>query len=390
MQMNKESAVRISALLVAITGIMLVAQTPASAQIDTIWRAGARVNVVASDHRDVWAAGAIVSVRGTVLNEVWAAGAEVDVDAIANGDMWAAGAIASVKGGSAKNLYVVGARVSIDARVGGKLSAAGARVIVGPRTEVRGDTRLAGADIVFAGTSGGPVTLYGDSVQIDGRIAGDLHVRARSVTVGKGAVIDGSALFETLNEPLIEEGATLRGRQTVTLPKPRKIEGEQIVGVLVAIILFGVGAGFVLGLILLIVARGFVERTIDLMRLGPGRSVLVGVGVLILVPLAAIAVMATVIGIPVGLVALLAFPLLLFTGSVLGAFGLSDWVLNRGREERSFIGRIALLLAGLLALTVIGLIPVLGFLTWLLAVTLGLGAFWQAFRSPRPVGTAVA
>jgi hypothetical protein len=54
------------------------------------------VNVTASDHANVSAAGAIVSVRGTVRKDLRAAGAEVDVDARA-AEMHVLGAVVSVK-----------------------------------------------------------------------------------------------------------------------------------------------------------------------------------------------------------------------------------------------------------------------------------------------------
>jgi cytoskeletal protein CcmA (bactofilin family) len=316
-----------------------------------------------------------------VKNEIRAAGAEVDVEANAGRDLWAVGAIVSVVGEAKGDMYAAGARVSIDARVGGKLSVAGARVLIGPRTEVTGVTRVAGADVVFAGTSRGAAELYGDSVQINGRIMGDLRVRARSVSLGKGAVVDGNAVFETLDEPQIDVGATVRGRQTVTMPVPYQVDRRSVLAALGFAVLFGVGAGFVLGLILLIAARPFVERGVAAMRAAPVRSGLIGVAVLFLVPIVAALIMVTVVGIPIGLLILLAFPLAVSTGLVLASLGLADRLMNRGRTERTFWGRVGYLIVGLLILTVIGLIPVVGFVVGVLALVVGLGAFWQALRN---------
>ncbi|HJY83890.1 MAG TPA: hypothetical protein VKK81_22735 [Candidatus Binatia bacterium] len=51
--------------------------------------------------------------------------------------------------------------------------------------------------------------------------------RARSVTVGKTALIDGAVVFETFGDPVIEEGATVRGRQTVTLPRNQCLQSHR-------------------------------------------------------------------------------------------------------------------------------------------------------------------
>jgi hypothetical protein len=348
--------------------------------MDDIWRAGARVAVVASEHHDVWVAGAVVSVRGIVDHELSAAGAEVDVDVTTKGDARLAGAIVSVKGRIEKDLYVAGARLNVDAKVGASLKAAGARLIIGPQSEIEGPMRIAGADAVFAGNGRGSAEIYGDSVQIDGRIGGNLLVRARSVTIGKTAVLEGDAVFETLDDPHIEDGATLRGRQTVTLPRPGPRDLWSIAKGLTAVVLFGIGAGLILGLILLIGARPLVERTILQIRDAPFRSLLIGLAVLILVPLIAVFLMVTVIGIPVGLLTLLAFPLLLLVAWAVATLAVADWLFNRGRAEYSLGGRLLLLLAGLVVVTLIGIVPVLGVLVWLLVILLGLGALWQAPR----------
>jgi cytoskeletal protein CcmA (bactofilin family) len=354
--------------------------TPALAQFDDIWRMGARVNATASDHNNLWAAGAVVTVRGSVKNDIMAAGAELDIDATAGRSLWAGGAIVSVAG-QAQDLYVVGGRATVDTRVGGKLSVAGARVVIGPRTEVAGVTRVAAAEVVFSGSSRGAAEFYADTVQINGRIAGNLRVRARSVSLGKGAIVDGDAVFETLDEPQIDVGATIRGRQTVTMPMRHQVDRRNVFVTTGAAVLFGVGAGLVLGIILLLAARPFVERGIDAIREAPVRSAFVGLAVLILVPLVASLIMVTIVGIPIGLLILLAFPLAVSVGLVLAALGLADRILNRDRMERSGWSRFVALLVGVVILAVVGLIPVLGFVVGIIALLVGLGAFWHAMRN---------
>jgi cytoskeletal protein CcmA (bactofilin family) len=360
--------------------VLASAATPAVAQFEDIWRVGARVHATASDHNNLWAAGAVVAVRGSVKNDIWAAGAEVDVDATAGKSLWAAGAIVSVTG-QAQDMYVMAARATVDARVNGKLSMGAARLIVGRGTEVRGITRLAGAEVVFSGTSRGAAEIYADTVQINGRVAGNLRVRARSISLGKGAIVDGDAVFETLDEPQIDVGATIRGRQTVTIPMRQQVDRRSTIVTLGAAVLFGVGAGLVLGIILLLAARPFVERGIDTIREAPVRSAFVGLAVFILIPLVASLIMVTIVGIPIGLLILLAFPLAVAIGLVLSAFALADRILNRDRMERSTGGQFVSLLVGVIILAVIGLIPVLGFVVGVLALLIGLGAFWQAMRN---------
>ena len=359
----------------------LALEPPARPPGDDIWRAGADISVAADNHYDVWVAGALAVVRGVVAHELHAAGAELDVDTTTRGDAYVVGAIAAVAGSYGHDLYVGGARVSIDARVAGALKAGGARVLVRPGTDVAGPTQIAGADVRFAGTSHGKTEIAGDTVVIDGHIGGDLMVRARSVTIGKTAVIDGNVTFQSFNQPVIVQGAVIRGRKTSTLPHPQvsRFEAAQA---LFGLVLFSIAAGFMAGLILLISRRAFVERAVNRLRNRPGHSFGLGVLIFILVPVIAVILMVTIIGIPTALLILLALPLLWLTATVIAAFTMGDFLVNRVPRQRGFFGEIWQLIVGLVVLSIIGIIPYIGFLTWLAALLVGLGAFWQALKAP--------
>ena len=361
----------------------LALKTPPRPPGDDIWRAGADINVVSDNHHDVWAAGALAVVRGLVAHELHAAGAELDVDTTTIGDAYVAGAIAAVAGSYGHDLYVAGARVSIDARVAGALKAGGARVLVRPQTDIAGPTQIAGADVRFAGTTHGKTEIVGDTVVIDGHIGGDLIVRARSVTIGKTAVIDGNVTFQSFNDPVIVKGAVIRGRKTMTLPHPQvsRFEAAQA---LFGLVLFSIAAGFMAGLLLLVSRRAFVERAVDRLRNRPGHSFGLGVLIFILAPAIAVLLMVTIIGIPTALLLLLALPLLWLVGTVIAAFTMGDFLVNRVPRPRGFFGELWALIVGLVVLSIIGIIPYVGFLTWFAALLVGLGAFWQALKAPSP------
>ncbi len=356
-------------------------RTPTQLPDADIWRAGTQINVVADNHYDVWAAGALTNVRGIIAHELHAAGADVDVDTDTRGDAYVAGAIVSVAGNYGHDLYAAGARVSIASRVDGDLKAGGARVMVQAQTEVRGFTQIAGADVIFAGVSRGRTEIYGDTVQIDGRIGGHLLVRARSVTIGKNAVIDGGATFQTFADPTIVEGAVIRGRQTTTLPSPQASRFSPAQA-LFGLVLFSIAAGFVAGFLLLLARRPFVERAVAALRERPGHSFGLGVLIFILVPLIALLLMATIIGIPTALLVLFALPLLWFVATVIAAFTMGDFLVNRVPRPRGFFAELWQLIVGLVVLSVIGIIPYLGFFTWLAALLVGLGALWQGMWPP--------
>lgn len=124
----------------------------------------------------------------------------------------------------------------------------------------------------------------------------------------------------------------------------------------------------------------------------PVQTFLVGLGSVILLPILAILLMVTVIGAPLGVgILLAAMPLLAFAGYVVAATWIGGWVVRQASatspegEGRPYLP----VLAGVLALTVIGLVPVLTIVT-AIASLLGFGAVVRLlFRTlrgvPRPM-----
>jgi hypothetical protein len=100
----------------------------------------------------------------------------------------------------------------------------------------------------------------------------------------------------------------------------------------------------------------------------------------VLTPIAAVLMMLTIIGIPLGFLLLLSMPLLCLWGYAMGAAGLGAAVLRITKKG----GRVWALALGLLGLTLIAFIPVIGWIAGAGATLLGLGATALASR-PRAI-----
>jgi hypothetical protein len=145
---------------------------------------------------------------------------------------------------------------------------------------------------------------------------------------------------------------------------------------------------FVLGILLLALAPAAMGASQLVAWNEPGR--VVGWGLLIAVglPVVSILVMLTVVGIPLGLVALLALALVYATGYVVAALALGRTMVKEPR------GRSLAFLAGLVVLRLVGLIPFVGGLVTFVASAFGVGALAiagrRAARTPAPTGAPAA
>ena len=96
----------------------------------------------------------------------------------------------------------------------------------------------------------------------------------------------------------------------------------------------------------------------------------------VLLPIVAVLLFVTIVGIPLGLFLLFGLGLVYSIGYVVGGLALGRLVV---KEPTS---RYLAFIAGWGALRVIALVPFLGGIAWLVGTVLGLGTLWVAARAP--------
>jgi hypothetical protein len=125
----------------------------------------------------------------------------------------------------------------------------------------------------------------------------------------------------------------------------------------------------------------------------PGRTFLIGLGAVVLLPVVAILLMVTVIGAPLGVGLLIgAMPLLAYAGYLVAATWIGGWVVRQTGDgaEEPFERPFMPVLAGVLVLTMLGLVPILTIVA-AIASLLGFGAVIRfAFHTLRGAPRTVA
>jgi hypothetical protein len=236
---------------------------------------------------------------------------------------------------------------------------------------------IASGDLRLDGGSDNDVVVFSGDVTIDGRIEGDLTVLDGQVNLLPGSYISGDVHYGD-ERPLIAGRAIVRG----DVGKEDGFDSFALLPFAIAFALWlGIGISMAaLGALLLLAvpraAEAVYERSRE--RLGP----LIGIGfaAAIALPIAAVIAAATLVGLPLAFVILLALlPLAAL------AYCASAWALGR-RMVGPPRHRILAFLAGLALLRAAALVPVLGFLVGLAAVVFGLGLIGAAIGAARGPG----
>ena len=335
---------------------------------------------------DHYAAGCPVRIDRPVRGDVFAAGCSVEVDAAVAGDVLAAGGNVRIGAPVGQTLYAAGGQLAVHANVGRNARVAGGQVEFGPQSQIGGNVTVGGGEVRINGAVKGYVRAAGGRVLINGPVDGDVVATAGTVELGPNARIAGQLSYASRDE--IARAATAQvqgGVERIELrggwPVPEQAERS-----------VGRRGGWVWSIGLMVIAGvlvaalpAFYSRVSDTLRTRAGMSLLAGFITLVCIPVAALILLITLIGVPLALMAVALYLALLLVGYASTGIGVGDWALARFLPSRSAqrAWRVAAAVLGMLALSLAGRLPYLGGPVVFIALLIGLGALvLQVRRAP--------
>lgn len=247
--------------------------------------------------------------------------------------------------------------------------------------EAAGDMVVIGGSADIAGKVQGDGVIVMGNATIDGEINGDMVNIMGTTVLGPKAVINGE-MIAVGGHVVRSEGATIRG-STVELSFLPDMTSEQFrwlgswfrSGLLMGRPLphnqswawITAGVLLIIALLISFIFRRAIDSTVAVLDQRPAAALLTGMLVFVLTGPLTFILMVVVIGIPV-------IPFLMMGLLVAGIFGIISVYRFSGQQfGLNSQPALALLVGGAL-FTVLYAVPIVGFLTWFLAGTLGTGA----------------
>lgn len=233
-------------------------------------------------------------------------------------------------------------------------------------------------DVTMEGEVQGSLVVFHGDLTVSGHVEDDVVVFDGDVTIASGATVDGDVASFT--DPVIEEGAEVAG--DVRRPNRDFFTPLEAFAARVALWVAATVSFLLLGLLLLWLAPRGMDALFAAWETSKGSSALWGLVLLIGLPVGAVLVMLTVVGLPFGLGTLLALGLLYSIGYVAGS-----WALGRS-IVRAPSSRWVSFFAGFAVVRLLGLIPIVGGLVSAIVTIVGLGlvavATWRARKGAVP------
>lgn len=336
---------------------------------------------------DRFAAGGSIEIEQPVSGDAIAAGHAIVLSSKVAGDAVLAGRNVLVDGDTGLNLYAAGSDLVVNAAIGRNARIAGRRVDISRGARVAGNVSAAGGQINVLGNIDGYLEAAGGRIYIDGAVGGDVEANGREVVLGPNARVAGALHYRSPHAIEQDPRAVVSGgiERTMTHRAPAPARAWHWVGHWI----WTIGL-MVLAAVLVTAFPGFYARVSD----RAGRRFLVNLllafVVIVCVPVAGIALLVTGIGAPLGIVALLSYPVLLLVGYASAGVALGDAVLRRVRPlDAALKGwRITCAVLAVLVLSLLVRVPWIGGAIAAVTLLAGVGALvfhgWAAAVGRKP------
>ncbi len=267
-------------------------------------------------------------------------------------------------------------------QVGRNVTSGGDTIELHEGAHVAGSLIAGGSRVIIGGTTGRGILVGANSNTINGIVGGSAIVAAENFTVGSSAEIQGDAKYYGANEPEISPDAKLATPLEVKLQEdvPDYASGGTYVkGALKW------AAAFVFGLVVMLVLPAPFRKVVQTSS-QYGISMVIGALAFVVVPIMAALVCATLVGLPVGLAALLLYVVALYAAQVFVGSWIGSEVLGTPANKSQALVQMAL---GLLFVHVVGYIPYVGLLVSIVVLLWGLGALLlTVYRQAAPASRA--
>jgi cytoskeletal protein CcmA (bactofilin family) len=372
--------------------VVLSVQMICAAAWATQFRSGSVVSVRDAEILDdVIAGGDDISLDGHVLGDVIAAGRTVSIgdSAVIDNSFMAFAQKVDVNGTVINSARAFAQDFTLRGHVERNVMVFAQSILIDTRAWVEKDVSFASAQLILRGRVGGNLSGGATTVTISGQIDGDAKIEAEKIVVLQGAIIGGKLRYKSDKEPKIEDGAQiLGGVELMTDDEKDKADEGYSLGSFFWDAWWYLGS-LALGGVLLVLFRPFMLSISRNITDSTVKTLGLGLLFLICLPIAVVAVILTLIGIPAAILIALLWLILLYLADIFVGLALGNWVITRlrkGSNPRPFYA----MAVGLLIVTILCSLPAIGWVVGIAIAGFAMGGFFIAAYSLRSANSTPA
>ena len=311
-----------------------------------------------------------------VNRSLFTAGDDIFVDSNIRGINFAAGNTLDVKGSSEYGL-IAGNKIKFKGLVTRDLFLAGNTIEVSETANIARDVYIAGNNITVNANITGNLFLAGNKVVINSKnITGNVKVAATTLEIADDSEINGTLLYN--------QDATYQSSKAVinkVKTYQQRKEKDYTSSKTIASILMGIVTSFLISLMLYYVLPGIfiqLDRAAEESKLL--NTMRTGFIYLLAVPVISLVSMATIIGLPLGIVLLFFYVVTIYLSRLISAIYFGKLMAKRVFHLDNVYLEI---LIGVISIKVISMIPYIGPIYLFVMIILGLGLMYNMYKKLR-------
>ena len=315
-----------------------------------------------------------VTFEDTVNGDSAIAGNLVDIIGNIDGIGFIAGQTVNVNG-NLEYGFLAGQNVNINGQISKNIYAAGETITLSKNANI-------GKDLFLAG----------NSINLNGNIQRNINIYASTVTIKKGTTINGNITIEASNIK-VEDGASIKGTLKYNEDAKNDISDNSSIGKITTYeinkdegfntseILSSILNMVVVFLSITIIIPKTLDKTNEIYEKKNNNYIKnIGIGFLILicVPLISLILLASNIGVYLGLILVALYAIAIYLSFIIAGYILGNLILVKLMKlnTNKYLSGII----GIILLKILMVIPVLSTIICLIAITLGLATIWNLLQ----------
>ena len=368
---------------IAIVSACLFTPTALAARAPASFSLAQAVLLASSSPSNAYTAGVSVVLAAPVAGDFLAIGGSAVAAAPVAGDAFLFAGSVSSRAKVVGDLRAAGGNITIDESVGGDLVALGLSVRDTGRAS--GSIFIVAPDVSLVSGAAGPVVIYGNNVSLAGSFSDDVTIIASGhVSLAASTTINGTLSYKAPEEIEMPESVVVHGGITYTSFSYLPDAGASrllsfisvwfflLVRILGALILAGLLAGLFPRLAEIVAERAYTLNVRSILL-----TLLLGFAVFVATPILLVLLSLTFVGIGIALLIAIGYAFLfvlslLYAGILLGSIIVHSY--SRREVVRWYDG-----VFGMLALSLLAFVPVIGVATIFLLALFSAGALLITF-----------
>ncbi len=357
---------------------------------------------------DLYIAGGTVTINAPILGDLIVAGGTIVVSDSVSQDLLAAGGDITINGFVGDDIRSAGGKVRLSSEVAGDFVVAGGEIRIDKQSIIQGNLLSAGGKTTLDGTvkgniwgASGRFTLNGiveqdidcrgGEITINGSVSGNARLAANAIELGPNAIFKKEVRYWNEDKQL-DFGDAVQGGKVAFDPSLEINDGRwHYLGFATFLMAaWYLGTALVMILFIQYLFGKALRKAADTVKNASLKSLGLGLLFLVGVPVSIVILFITVIGIPLGILTIVAYITLLLLATIIVSLVISNWLNNTYYRSSWGNGRTVLTaFAIFIFLKLASLTPVTGPFIMLLLVCMAFGGILQNIKWKKNNRTAL-